>query len=316
MLVNGLNINKNPEYFTIGDVVDKFKFYKGEEMYKKLGIAIIHGMGNQKQDFADEMIDLIKNRFSLKIANIVPNPSSFLVFQPIQWSSIFEEREEKLFKDVVLENELNFKGLRKFTIQYVGDVIAYQQVETSKQNYERVHEYIGKHLNIISSKAGLDAPLCVISHSLGSVIASNYFYDLQAKMNSVTSIVNESSPLEKGQTLTLFYTLGTALPLWSLRYHHFNRPINIPSRELQQYYPGLKGEWINFYDKDDVLGFPLREVDQTYYDAVTEDRQVNIGGLLTSWNPFCHTGYFKNGEVVEHIVDGLVRTWKQVNDIE
>lgn len=307
---------KNPEYFGIRNVVDKFKFNGGEEMYKKLGIAIIHGMGNQKQDFADEMVGLIKNQFAQKIECIVKKPSSYLVFEPIQWSSVFEEREEKLFKDVVLENDLNFKGLRKFTIQYVGDVIAYQQVETSKQNYERVHELIGKHLNIISSKAGKDVPLCIISHSLGSVIASNYFYDLQAKRNSVSSIVNESSPLEKGQTLTLFYTLGTALPLWSLRYHNFNRPINIPSRELQQHYPGLKGEWINFYDKDDVLGFPLRDVDQTYHDAVTEDRQVNIGGLLTSWNPFCHTGYFKNMEVIEQIVDGLVRTWKQVNNIE
>jgi hypothetical protein len=296
--------------------LDKFKHNRGEEMYKKLGVAIIHGMGNQKQDFADEMVDLIKKQFAKKLECIVTNPSSYLVFQPIQWSSVFEEREEKLYENVVLANDLDFKGLRKFTIQYVGDVIAYQQVETSRQNYERVHELIGKHLNIISNKAGKDVPLCVISHSLGSVIASNYFYDLQAKRNSVSCIVNESSPLENGLTLTLFYTLGTALPLWSLRYHNFNRPINIPSKELQQYYPGLKGEWINFYDKDDVLGFPLRDVDQTYLDAVTEDRQVNIGGLLTSWNPFCHTGYFKNMEVIDRIVDGLVRTWKQVNKIE
>lgn len=284
-------------------------------MYKKLGIAIIHGMGNQKQDFAEEMVTLIKEKFTKKIEHLVSDPSSNLIFQPIQWSSIFAEREANLFKNLVLANDLDYQGLRKFTIQYLGDVIAYQLVETSNQNYERVHELIGKNLNTLSEKAGIDVPLCVISHSLGSVIASNYFYDLQYKQNKVSSIVNESSPLEKGNTLTLFYTLGTALPLWSLRYHNFNRPINIPSRDLQQFYPGLKGEWINFYDKDDVLGFPLREVDKTYHDAVTEDRQVNSGGLFTSWNPFCHTGYFNDRDVIDQIVDGLVRTWRQVNNI-
>jgi hypothetical protein len=284
-------------------------------MYKKLGIAIIHGIGNQTQDFADEMVTLIKTKFAKKIEHLVSDPSSNLIFQPIQWSSIFAEREEELFKNIVLANDLNYQGLRKFTIHYLGDVIAYQLVETSSHNYERVHELIGENLQILSIKAGKDAPLCVISHSLGSVIASNYFYDLQNKQTNVTSILNELTPLEKGNTLTLFYTLGTSLPLWSLRYNNFNRPINIPSSELQQFYPGLKGEWINFYDKDDVLGFPLRDVDETYHNAVSEDRQVNIGGLFTSWNPLCHTGYFKDMEVIEQIVDGLVRTWRQVNNV-
>ncbi|WP_066298654.1 chemotaxis protein [Bacillus sp. FJAT-29937] len=284
-------------------------------MYKKLAVAIIHGMGNQKDGFAKNMIVMINQTFAKKLEDAVEDPASYLMFEPILWAPVFAGRQEKLFERMVQENKLNYQGSRKFIVTYIGDVIAYQLVETAKQNYERVHEKIGEGLNSLSKKAGDQAPLCVISHSLGSVIASNYFYDLQFKQRDVACIVNETSPLEKGETLTLFYTMGTTLPLWSLRYYNFNRPINIPSKNLQKYYPSLKGEWINFYDKDDVLGFPLRSVDENYYHAVNEDREVNVGDLLTSWNPLSHTGYVKDMDVIEPIVDGLVRTWRQINNL-
>lgn len=63
----------------------------------------------------------------------------------------------------------------------VGDVVTYQPVVATKYNYERVHEVIGERLNILFKEAGDDLPLYVISNGLGSVIASNYFYDLQIK---------------------------------------------------------------------------------------------------------------------------------------
>ncbi|MBM7571651.1 chemotaxis protein [Aquibacillus albus] len=284
-------------------------------MFKKLAVAIVHGMGNQKEGFAEKYIDVIRSKFSEKIDHLVESPSAYLIIQPIQWATVFADREESLFSKTVSANHLHYQKLRKFLIHYLGDAIAYQPVGEGKHNYERVHEKIGEGLNILSTKAGNNAPLCVISHSLGSVIASNYFYDLQHKQKDVICVVNKASPLEKGDTLTLFYTMGTTLPLWSLRYHNFDRPIHIPSSKLQYYYPGLKGEWINFYNKDDVLGFPLKDLNENYYKSVSEDKAVNVGGLLTSWNPLSHSGYFKDQDVMEPIVDGLVRTWRQINHV-
>lgn len=284
-------------------------------MYKKVAVAIIHGMGNQTEGFAKETIAKIHNKFTEKMKHLVEDPASQLVIHPVLWATVFKDRKENLFKKLVLDNKLNYQGLRNFLINYLGDAVAYQPVETARQNYEKVHEKIGEGLNLLSEKAGDDAPLCIISHSLGSVMASNYFYDLQFEKDDVTSIVNESSPLETGDTLTLFYTMGTTLPLWSLRYFNFNRPINIPSKNLQSYYPGLQGEWINFYNKNDVLGFPLKPVDENYDIAVNEDREVNVGNILTSWNPLSHLSYDTDKLVIEPIVDGLVRTWRQINHI-
>lgn len=276
---------------------------------KRIAIAIIHGIGRQNKEFAAEMIELINRNFASKVGNLVEDPSSQLIFQPIHWSKLLEEREEDLYKKIVHEPKLDYQSLRKFFIHYAGDVIAYQPVESAKHNYERIHENIRENLNILAKKAGGYAPLCVISHSLGSVLASNYFYDLQSKQMEGTP-----SALEKGDTLALFYTLGTALPLWSLRYHKFDRPLNIPSPKLKNYYSGVKGEWVNFYDSDDILGYPLKTINEVYQHAVTKDRQVNVGNILTSWNPLCHTSYFTDKDVIDGIVDGLVRTWRQVNN--
>lgn len=103
----------------------------------------------------------------------------------------------------MLDENLHFNDLRRFVINYLGDAIAYQPVETAKHNYERVHNKVKESLNELSNKAGETAPLCIISHSLGSVIASNYFYDLQFKQNSQDSKIERLSPLEKGGNINV-----------------------------------------------------------------------------------------------------------------
>jgi len=282
---------------------------------QKVAVAIIHGMGNQKDDYADKCISLIKENFTKKLTHLTEDVTSQLVIEPVFWAEVFEKREDCLFDkyfDKCFDNhELNYKELRKFVIQYLGDTIAYQPIKSKMQNYERVHQKIKTTLTTLSKKAGDQAPLCVISHSLGSAIASNFFYDLEDS----NSGINECTPIEKGETLTLFYTLGTTLPLWSLRYHDFNEPINIPSKSIQNFHPNLKGEWVNFYDKDDILGYPLKTVNDSYKHAVDEDRGVSVGGLLTGWNPSCHNKYLTDIKVIERIVDGLIETWKHVNNI-
>ena len=49
-----------------------------------------------------------------------------------------------------------------------------------------------------------DAPLCVIAHSLGSVIASDHFYDL----HKGRTLDPEASPLERGETLDVLLHAG------------------------------------------------------------------------------------------------------------
>ena len=43
-----------------------------------------------------------------------------------------------------------------------------------------------------------------------------------------------------------------------MRYRDFDKPIEVPSAQLKLYYEHLLGEWVNFYDKDDILAYPSK----------------------------------------------------------
>ncbi|XEC95763.1 chemotaxis protein [Paenibacillus tarimensis] len=282
-------------------------------MEQKVAVMILHGMGSQKEDFADSFADSLKEMFG-KVTGGNPSANTSLAIEPVHWADVFEGREQRLY-DSLAPYKLNYNLLRRFVIHYLADAIAYQPVETQGQNYDAVHDTISQALNRLSSKAGPAAPLCVISHSLGTIIASNYFYDLQYPSSRQPGIINPSSPLENGHTLTLFYSFGTTLPLWSLRYQDFDKPIHVPCQHAKKYYPGLEGEWVNYYDKDDILGYPLRIVDPAYENCVKEDIEINVGNWLTSWNPFCHNGYFTSETIIRRIAENLARTWSYVNRV-
>jgi hypothetical protein len=206
-------------------------------------------------------------------------------------------------------------------IDLAGDGLAYQPARKEQVIYDDVHRVVATALKTLSEEAGAEAPLCCIAHSLGTVIASNYFYDLQTRRYSedLRPLVG-SSPLEQGRTLALFYTMGSPIAIWSLRYprtntsEQFGKPIDVPSRDLAAFYPGLQGEWINFFDRDDVIAYPLRVLNAEYAARV-KDVEVNAGNWLTRWNPASHLGYWTDGEVIRIIVGGLVRVWKSINCI-
>lgn len=287
---------------------------RGSLMSQKIAVLILHGAGTPKENFADKLIDRIKKEFN----NMLPEQKADveIVFEPVFWSSVFAPEQVKLWEQLKTYRKLRYSRLRRFVLEFLADAVAYQPTKMENQNYDKVHALLAKSMQRLREKAGEKAPLCVISHSLGTIIASNYFYDLQYKQDNIgkeTKYCTSQNAIEQCQTLTLFYTLGSPMAMWSLRYIDFGSPIAVPSPFVQQYYPELQGEWLNFYDKDDILAFPLKGINEAYYQAVTEDVQVNVGGIFTSWNPLSHLKYDTEKEVIKPIVNGLVRTWKKVN---
>ncbi|MEN2768573.1 chemotaxis protein [Ornithinibacillus xuwenensis] len=284
-------------------------------MSQKVAILILHGAGTPERNFAEKLIEKIKAGFNRKLPR--KKAELELVFEPVYWSAIFAPEQTKLWEQLREYRELDFGRLRRFVLEFLADAVAYQPTRLKDQNYDKVHALIAKSIQKLREKAGNDAPLCVISHSLGTIIASNYFYDLQFKYHNIgpeTKWCTSNNPLEQCQTLTLFYTMGSPMALWSLRYIDFGSPISVPSPRIKEYYPNLHGEWLNFYDKDDILAFPLKGINDAYDDAVTKDIEVNAGGLFTSWNPLSHLKYDTDKQVIKPIVNGLVRTWNIVNN--
>ncbi|WP_135551806.1 chemotaxis protein [Paenibacillus cymbidii] len=278
-------------------------------MTNKVAVIVIHGLGSQKENFADNFIRLLADQYAA--VSGVGDPLSHWAVKPVYWAQVLEENEDR-FKYKLNPYFLRYNALRDIVIHYLADAVAYQPLETNNQIYRDVHGKISDALHELAGETGDNAPLCVVSHSLGTVIASNYFYDRQFSDGWQPAIHNPQSPLERGDTLTSFYSVGTTLPLWSMRYRDFDKPVHVPADAMRASDPNVYGEWINFYDPDDILGYPLRCIDDAYAAAVKEDIPVNVGGWLRNWNPLCHGGYLADRHVVARIAEGLHHTWQSI----
>ena len=294
-------------------------------MSAKIAVAIAHGIcvGNQFDEqesskYAGGMAQALK----LKLADLADRSGSEdqklewadskLAISAINWTPVLREERKNLYDRLGVEQLDSFFGLREFMFQAIADSLTYQVTQSKVDDlwsYDGIHHCFAKSLQNLAERAGSNAPLFIVSHSLGTVIASNYIYDLQAQKAQIDI---GDTPLERGETLVSFYTLASQIPFWSLRHPNFDRPIRVPSEKLTSHYSGLQGEWVNFFNKSDVMGYPLKSLNDAYGNAVTEDKEVNNGGLLESWNPLSHCGYWTNEKVIETIASGLYSILQQI----
>ena len=86
-----------------------------------------------------------------------------------------------LIRQLPWARSFHFPTLRWIMVHYVGDAVAYQINASDRTLYDAVHAVIAETLSELAEEAGPDAPLCVIAHSLGTVVASNFFYDLEVE---------------------------------------------------------------------------------------------------------------------------------------
>ena len=280
---------------------------------KKIAVAIIHGIGKTPPDFAEGMKADLLRRFT----NAGANPND-LIMKSVYWSPVLQGLEDELSRRTKAGGPQGYGALREFMVSFAADAIAYQPAPHEQEIYEKVHQVVAQALRALAEEAGPTAPLCVIAHSLGTIVASNYFYDLQThpRRKIIADPVETSigdTPLDWGETLSLFYTLGSPLALWSLRYTNFGSPLAVPAPALKHHWPALGGEWINYYDKNDVIGYPLKTINAAYSAAVKEDRVVSVGNLFTTLTPLCHTQYWTDRNVTSPLATALVDMWKKVN---
>jgi len=274
----------------------------------KLGVLLIHGMGNQEAGFADEMIEKVK----LRLRRLGSNDRD-VCFEPIWWAHVLGDKEASLLRHMADGNDLEWMPLRSFVVNSLGDALAYQDIPTSD---DQINVYRGIHAVVAEKTAYLrnrlrsgmaenapETPLVVIAHSLGAHIMSNYIWDLQH--GAAPKLKIGDNPFEHYETLTCIVTFGCNIPLFTLALNNIE-PIEFPFPGLAAYFPaGTTQEevrkvarWMNYYDPDDVLGYPLRTLNARYEQVVSRDVPVNVGNILRSWNPASHTAYWTDDNII------------------
>lgn len=266
-------------------------------MAPEIGILVIHGIGIQKTNFADDLIDKMNDR--LKDVGVIPGA---VAWESAFWADLLTKNEEELWKKLSAAYDLDWVTVRKFIINVLADALAYQRDPEEDQNmYRRIHARIREHLDHLRTSLGdQDKPLVIIAHSLGSVIVSNYTWDEQ-RQNKYSLGTNS---FERMETLASLVTFGSNIPLFTLALSD-PKPIEFPPTQLPA---NLKAaaKWLNFFDPDDVLGYPLKPLSPSYGETVSADIEVNAGGLFTSWNPVSHTEYWTDDDFTKPVA-ALIR---------
>ncbi len=164
--------------------------------------------------------------------------------------------------------------------------------DTQSAIYEKLKEVYSKSKN-------KDIPIIIVADSLGCRVISNYIWDAQSpkpskgiwKGKKNIAGDNENDFL-RFETLRYLFTTGCNIPLFVA---------GLDREEIQAIKTNSDGysfEWYNYYDKDDVLGWPLKPISDSYFNAVTEDIEIDVTGdflsrIFFSWNPFSHMYYWE-----------------------
>lgn len=317
---------------------------------RKLAVMLVHGVESAGEQYAARAITLLREEFS-RIAGVPADDA--LVFKPAFWAPVFEQGQEELSARIggrgarwLLEildglaarasqgstlallaaastaglrwlpglDDAHFPTLRWLIVHYLGDAVAYHSGTDGTGHYEQVQAVLARSLHELAVEAGGDAPLVVLGHSLGSVVSSDFLYDLQSAAGPSAPAAQAlgDTPLERGETFGWFYTLGSPLALWAQRHPDFGKPLTVPHPGFAGRHPDQRGEWVNVYDPDDVIASPLRPLSDAWADAVHEDRRVFVGPWWLGWTPLAHPYYWNDRRVVTPIASQLAQAWHRL----
>lgn len=247
----------------------------------KLVILTIPGIGSKKPGYSQPLYDdLIAHWYG------TPLYDQFKIVETLPfYQTKLDENQEQIFDRLDKNHPLGGPlSLRKFVLEAFGDGVTYEhQRELPDSTYMQVHRHIqGKIAEanaLIHQHPG--AKLVVVAASLGSHIFSNYLYDAQKNLGIFKD--KPATDEEKLEHLAHLATLGCNIPLFvsglpKERIIAFRKPKNNTF------------EWFNYYDSDDVLGWPLKELSPSFEQLVT-DVHVNTGMYVGS-----HVRYWDDNE--------------------
>jgi hypothetical protein len=282
-------------------------------MTKKLALLTVHGMGETKRDYARSL----KERLDAKLWSQMNS----VAFCPIYYQEILQPNEAEIWNRSQRTGGLHYDDLRKFFLFGFADAAGLEnRKELPASVYEDAQIEIARTMLKARNDMGGDGPVIVIAQSLGCQVFSSYIYDAQKASkgmasigiwrnidlfseeitNSVRPLTSEEKSFLAGDTIVGLVTTGCNIPIFVAAHKRMAIiPIEPPTPQFK---------WLNFYDPDDVLGWPLQPLSDGYAKLV-KDHRINAGhGLikwLVSWTPMSHGGYWEDDDVLKPLTSLL-----------
>jgi hypothetical protein len=304
-------------------------------------LLCMHGMGDLGKGEFKEDIAKVKQ----ELAERMPDEQFSQIYIPEEgvfysditqkeevavWEAMADPKQGGLDTGLIRRNINN--QLRKFIIYGFSDAMAFTGFDGSPDvsgPYTEAQECIRKALGDIYQQCGKDVKIVMLTHSLGCQVMSNYVWDAQLHARNMSdridsrSIWSASKYASTGDALLDEFLHLKSLKTWVTT--GCNIPIFVSGfkdvRAVDNQNYDYDFDWVNYFDYDDVLGWPLRPLNvlfkankigahgRSYADVVT-DIQVNandgiLGAITSSWNPLAHTQYWGDNTVLKELVSKL-----------
>lgn len=274
---------------------------------KKLAILTIHGMGNTGKEYNRPLVNKLKQY-------VGENQWNDVHVESIYYQGHLQHRQEEFWNKVDDEYSLRWDSLRKFMLFSFSDAAAIEHSLHTKEKklYLDVHRSIASAFDNCFDKLGcLPGPVIVIAQSLGCEQISNYTWDAGEEkrlFHPCTGINNNKArpggkysdqqweqlkDFRRLRSCELLVTTGCNIPI-------FKAALDKPKvfKRLNDRF-----KWENYFDVDDVLGYPVKNLSDSYDQDWIEDKEVSVGGFLTGWNPASHGKYWTDKDVLRPIAN-------------
>lgn len=280
----------------------------------QVALIAVHGMGETLPDYADELMAALRRRLGALAGEAV--------MRSVYYQKILQDNQALVWDRVKAHSRVRYDELRKFVLYGFGDAAGLEnRKEMPGSVYELAQGEIARTLLTVHAvRPGM--PVVFVAQSLGCQVLSSYIYDAQkAAAGKPVSAgiwrnIDAWSTQELGRALTAserqFLAAGSCAGLITTG---CNIPIFVAAHKEMHIIPIAPPtplfKWINFFDLDDALGWPLQPL-SAGYRALVEDRAINAGDgvvnmVLRSWNPLSHNIYWKDDAVLDAIAAMLRR---------
>ncbi len=259
---------------------------------KEVALITLHGMGKENPNYYEGLMKGLQKKMGENWEKVS--------FQPVHYAPVLQGPQDRLWKEMKTEsdNDLDYNKIRKFFLYFFGDAGSLEySAHKDKTLYIAVQKLIRQALlNAYSDFGRQSKPVVIFAQSLGCQVISNYLWDAgEDSYVFEDSDITDSDEIDflKCKSLKQLFTTGCNMPLF----------IGGLAERVCFKKPNNDFTWDNYYDPDDVLGWPLSQLGDTF--RFIEDHHINAGSFWTNWNPASHLGYWTDKDIVRPLAETL-----------
>ncbi len=273
---------------------------------RKVGVIVIHGFGGHGTARPASTDDLtFSAAMSRRVRRKLGDDAARLAWREVFWSDILRNRQDAYLEQTC--DSTGMDGRRALVMAAMSDAVAYDRSGAGPGAvYEAIHARFEIAMRDMEADIGPNGQVLILAHSLGGHVASNYIYDLQ-KFRKRAGQGRFASPLQNMRTVAGVMTFGCNIPIFLFGHPaEAIKPIDYPGADIPDDHH-IMTWWQNFYDKQDILAYPIGPAASRYAQMVADralrDVPVRLGTPeVGGWDPLTHGSYWDDAELITPVV--------------